>query len=69
MLVLCNLKRELPSTTLIVVSHRLATVSACDRILVLSGGQILADEGPATLSSITAPRGVFSASPQSLALE
>ena len=45
-LVFCNLRHCLPSATLIVVSHRLSTVSAFDRILVLSGGRIVADGGP-----------------------
>ena len=44
-LVLCNLQHRLPSATLIVVSHRSSTILAFDRILVLSGGQIVADGG------------------------
>jgi ATP-binding cassette, subfamily B, heavy metal transporter len=44
-LVLRNLQHRLPSATLIVVSHRTSTVLAFDRILVLSGGQIVADGG------------------------
>jgi ABC-type multidrug transport system fused ATPase/permease subunit len=44
-LVLDNLRRCLSSTTLIVVSHRLSTISAFERILILSQGRIVADGG------------------------
>ena len=44
-LVLRNLQHRLPSATLIFVSHRYSTILAFDRILVLSGGQIVADGG------------------------
>jgi ABC-type bacteriocin/lantibiotic exporter with double-glycine peptidase domain len=48
-LVLGNLQRCLPSTTLIVVSHRPSTIRAFDRVLVLSGGRIVTDGGVDTL--------------------
>jgi len=48
-LVLGNLQRCLSSTTLIVVSHRPSTISGFDRVLVLSGGGIVADGGADTL--------------------
>ena len=44
-LVLDNLRLCLSSTTLIVVSHRLSTISAFERILILSQGRIVADGG------------------------
>jgi len=45
-LVLRNVRRDLPTTTLIVISHRLSTISEFPRILVLSEGRIVADGDP-----------------------
>jgi ABC-type multidrug transport system fused ATPase/permease subunit len=44
--VLQNIRRRLGASTLIVVSHRLSTVSTFDRVLVLSGGRIVEDGSP-----------------------
>jgi ABC-type multidrug transport system fused ATPase/permease subunit len=62
-LVFHNLQQCLPSATLIVVSHRLSTVSAFDRILVISGGRVVADGGPDVLVSNRAIRCSFAPSP------
>lgn len=43
-LILANLKRRLGPLTLLVITHRLATLSSCNRTLVLSGGRIVGDE-------------------------
>jgi ABC-type bacteriocin/lantibiotic exporter with double-glycine peptidase domain len=45
-LVLRNLRDHLSASTLIVVSHRISTLSAFARILVLSGGRIVEELGP-----------------------
>jgi ATP-binding cassette subfamily B protein len=45
-LVLRNMQHDLPATTLIVVSHRLSTISEFPRVLVLSEGRIVADGSP-----------------------
>jgi ABC-type multidrug transport system fused ATPase/permease subunit len=50
-LVLRNLRHHLPVSTLIVISHRLSTISSFPRILVLSDGQIVADGNPQMLLS------------------
>ncbi|MBS1852806.1 MAG: ABC transporter ATP-binding protein [Acidobacteria bacterium] len=49
-LVLRNLRNYLPESTLIVVSHRLSTVLAFPRILVLAEGQIVEDSCPEHLA-------------------
>jgi ABC-type bacteriocin/lantibiotic exporter with double-glycine peptidase domain len=41
--VLENIQRHLPASTLVVVSHRLSTFAAFDRVLILSGGRIVND--------------------------
>jgi len=67
-LVLRNVQHCLPSATLIVVSHRFSTISAFDRVLVLSGGRIVEDLGPdALISSQAASSKPFSAMPSSAA--
>ncbi len=50
-LILHNVARYLPASTLIVVSHRVSTLSDFTRVLVLSSGGIAADLGPDTLSA------------------
>ncbi len=47
--VLHNVRRYLPASTLIVISHRMSTVSSCDRILVMADGQIVRDGQPSAL--------------------
>src|ERR1700728_4454692 len=43
--VLQNIRRHLSASTLIVVSHRLTTLSSFERVLVLAGGGIVFDGG------------------------
>ncbi len=65
-LILRNVQHCLPSATLIVVSHRLSTISTFDRVLVLSGGRIVTDGGPETLISDQAARcSLFTVEPSS----
>lgn len=45
-LVLGNIRRDLPHSTLIVISHRWSTMSAFSRILVVAEGEIVADGNP-----------------------
>jgi ABC-type multidrug transport system fused ATPase/permease subunit len=45
-----NIRRDLPGSTLIVISHRHSTISTFPRILVVADGSIVADESPGTLS-------------------
>lgn len=54
--ILRNLQHCLPSATLIVVSHRLSTVAALDRTLILSAGRIVTDARSDTLISNPAAR-------------
>jgi ABC-type multidrug transport system fused ATPase/permease subunit len=67
-LVLRDIRRWLGVSTLIVVSHRLSTVSTFDRVLVLSGGRIVEDGSPdAFISSHhTAYSKLFSDAPQTV---
>jgi len=48
-LVLRNLRRDLPHSTMIVISHRLSTVSTFPRILIVADGNIVADGSPGDL--------------------
>jgi ABC-type multidrug transport system fused ATPase/permease subunit len=50
-LVLRNIRRCLGASTLIVISHRLSTVSAFGRVIVFSGGRIVEDGSPDTFIS------------------
>jgi ABC-type multidrug transport system fused ATPase/permease subunit len=50
-LVLRNIRRRLGASTLIVISHRLSTVSTFSRVIVLSGGRIVEDGSPDTFVS------------------
>ena len=45
-LVLGNIRRHLGASTLIVVSHRLSTLSIFARVLILSGGRVVEDGNP-----------------------
>jgi ATP-binding cassette, subfamily B, bacterial MsbA len=45
-----NIRRDLPDSTLIVISHRLSTVSTFPRILVVENGNLVADEHPGNSS-------------------
>jgi ABC-type bacteriocin/lantibiotic exporter with double-glycine peptidase domain len=45
-LVLQNLEKTLPVSTLIVISHRLSTLAKFERTLVLRGGRIVRDRDP-----------------------
>jgi ABC-type bacteriocin/lantibiotic exporter with double-glycine peptidase domain len=51
-LILQNVRRHLPGSTLIVISHRLSTLSSFPRILVLADGQIVADVSPEGFSLV-----------------
>jgi ATP-binding cassette subfamily B protein len=44
--VIRNVRQDLPTSTLIVISHRISTVSNFDRLLVLTDGQIVQDGKP-----------------------
>jgi len=44
--VLRNVRRHLPASTLIVISHRLSTVCTFPRVLILAQGKIVADGNP-----------------------
>lgn len=50
-LVLGNLRRSLPAATMIVITHRLSTVAALPRVLVLSAGRIVEDGNPTSLAN------------------
>lgn len=45
-LVIRNVRQRLPASTLIVISHRLSTVSRFGRVLALAGGRIALDGSP-----------------------
>jgi ABC-type bacteriocin/lantibiotic exporter with double-glycine peptidase domain len=47
--VLENIRRHLPASTLVIVSHRLSTFSAFRRVLILSAGRIVDNCGPDAL--------------------
>ena len=49
--ILDNLTSVMNATTLIVVTHRASTVSAFNRVLVLSSGRIIEDGSPSTFAS------------------
>ena len=49
-LVLRNLRRCLPESSIVVISHRLATVGSFPRVLVLSAGRIVEDASPSALA-------------------
>src|ERR1019366_3464004 len=67
-LVLRDIRHCLDPSTLIVVAHRLSTVSTFDRVLVLSGGRIVEDGSPDTFVSShhTAYSKLFSDAPQTV---
>jgi ABC-type bacteriocin/lantibiotic exporter with double-glycine peptidase domain len=50
-LILGNIRRHLPAATLIVITHRLSTLSQFRRVLVLSNGRIVGDGAPAELTT------------------
>jgi len=54
-LLLRNLKSHLPTSTLVVVTHRYSTLTIFDRILVFSHGRISSDFSPSTLISGQTP--------------
>jgi ATP-binding cassette subfamily B protein len=64
-LVLRNVRRYLPGCTLIIISHRLSTISSLPRILVLSDGHIIEDVSPDrfTLAQLASSRHERDASP------
>jgi ATP-binding cassette subfamily B protein len=51
-LLLHNIRRDLPHSTLLVISHRLSTVSSFPRILVVAKGRIVADGNPGNLGPL-----------------
>ncbi len=52
-LVLNNLRKYLPSSTVIVITHRSSTVSCFDRVLVLANGRIVSDGMPDIRSRVS----------------
>jgi ABC-type multidrug transport system fused ATPase/permease subunit len=48
-LILGNIKRFLPTATLVVISHRLSTLSALDRVLLFRNGRVIEDGNPRSL--------------------
>ena len=46
-----TLERLTPSATVIVIAHRLSTLSMCDRIMVVMGGILQAFDEPAKLEA------------------
>lgn len=50
-LLLRNIRRHLPATTLIIITHRLSTLSQFARVLVLEDGQIVGDGTPTELTA------------------
>jgi ATP-binding cassette subfamily B protein len=56
-LVLRNVRLSLRAATLIVISHRLSTLSMFARVIVLCGGRIVADGSPETF--VSAPQSAY----------
>ncbi|MCU1305259.1 MAG: Methionine transporter ATP-binding protein [Candidatus Sulfotelmatobacter sp.] len=50
-LILGNIRRHLPAATLIIITHRLSTLSLFPRVLVFSNGRIVGDGAPAELTT------------------
>jgi ABC-type multidrug transport system fused ATPase/permease subunit len=46
---ICSLGKVLPGSTIIVISHRLSTLSVVGRVIFLKGGRVVEDDGPAAL--------------------
>jgi ATP-binding cassette subfamily B protein len=44
-----SLRRILPSTTVIVISHRLSALHCVDRVIVLEAGRLVEDDLPTAL--------------------
>jgi ABC-type multidrug transport system fused ATPase/permease subunit len=55
--VLRNIRRHLGKSTLIVISHRLSTISTFSRVVALSGGRIVEDGSPETF--VSAPQSAY----------
>lgn len=62
--VLRNVCSHLSKSTIIVISHRLSTLSIFNRVIVLAGGRVVRDENPdALLSCWTARSSLFHSTP------
>ena len=46
---LSSLRRILPGTTIVVISHRLSALHCVDRVIVLEAGRVVEDDVPAAL--------------------
>ena len=46
---LSRLRRLLPGTTIVVISHRLSALHCVDRVIVLEAGRVVEDDVPTTL--------------------
>jgi len=57
---ICNLRKHLPDSTIILISHRLSAMSAVERAILLEAGRIIEDDSPTVLlAERTAFSGIF----------
>ena len=47
--IVSGLRKELPDTAVLLVSHRISTLSLCDRVLVMDAGRKVDEDSPAAL--------------------